>query len=118
MAERVGFEVPENPAALLLLQTPALPEFDSRFASTPHSAQLRGPRLATPQSIGRSFLASTTRSQGRIPRRLNSSVIWGRIAVAWAMSASPSAVRCVRSLSIPRPYSDEAFFGLILSDAL
>ena len=44
-----------------------------------------------------------TDGQGTIPRRLNSSTTWGQMAVAWAMSASPSEVFCLRSLSIPRP---------------
>ncbi len=55
--------------------------------------------------------------QGTIPRRLNSSTTWGQMAVAWTMSASPSEVFCLRSLSTPRPYSDQAFLALILSEA-
>jgi hypothetical protein len=52
--------------------------------------------------------------QGRIPYLPKVSPMSAEMAVACAMSASPSEVFFARILSIPRPYKDQASRGVIL----
>src|ERR1700722_16978258 len=80
--------------------------------------QRRGAGLLAADEIGSAAAASYCfEYHCAIPWRLNSSAIFGHMLVACAISACPSEIFCLRSLSIPRPYQDQGFFGLIFNAA-